>query len=85
MRPESFINSNVSSIGTRSSERRRTLSSLPSSLILQIVYDVLPYPGEMDMNEYRRLMARTLYWMATYLRFTNRGLYLGTVFLEFVL
>lgn len=55
-------------------------SSLPSHLLLQIVYCTFPWKdGQFEGDVKEVLQRRTLYWLETSLRFVNRDLYIGTL------
>lgn len=54
------------------------LSDLPSSIVLQIVYDTFPKPGSMYGAENKaQLQRETLFWLETSLRLLNRVFYSG--------
>ncbi|KAJ3936580.1 MAG: hypothetical protein NXY57DRAFT_957154 [Lentinula lateritia] len=53
-------------------------SSLPSHLLLQIVYCTFPWKdGQFEGDVKEVLQRRTLYWLETSLRFVNRDLYIA--------
>ncbi|KAI5117729.1 hypothetical protein M0805_006214 [Coniferiporia weirii] len=80
------VDSNGDVISTRRL-RSSTAPSLPSHVLLLIVYGTLPMPGEIrrgrreSVEECAVRTTRTLYWMAFCLRCVNRGFYLASMHL----
>ncbi|TFK47180.1 hypothetical protein OE88DRAFT_1666493 [Heliocybe sulcata] len=56
--------------------QRQTLATLPSHLLLQIVYATFPKTAAVDEGKSER-QRKTLYWLSTSLRLVNRALYIA--------